>query len=159
MNTSKEVKVFHSHDAQIAISAKRVEAKKLSESIKLIREATGLKGTPTLASFNEWLCAEAGFKSPSFSAKSMDLEQVYTRVHNLVKGLTITIDDLTPMHQLKQSFIDAINESFTVYYTEQELKDLNTLRKAKELFDSLPYNLRTRSLVNREFKLYNQSIM
>ncbi len=86
MKQNKEIKVYHSHDVDVQLQKMEKEAKTLSELIKLLREVTGNKDIKTIGAFTQWLCKEAGFKSPSFSAESMDLKDAYDNRWNVLLG-------------------------------------------------------------------------
>ena len=147
----KEVKHYNEHKASVRVSELEKQAKTLGELIKLLREATNDKEVKTLGAFNDWLCKEAGFKSPSFSADSMDLGDVYRRVKHL-SDLTpdVALEDITPMHKLKAGFISKIQSEFKVYFTEEELETRSKFNKIIAEWATLPYEVRINSSINRE---------
>ena len=156
MKSKKEIKAYHSHDVDVQIGKMEKEAKLLSELIKLLREVTGEKDIKTIGAFNDWLCKEAGFKSPSFSAESMDLKDAYDNAHRLSNSVNlISVDDLNPMYKLKPSTIEKVKKQFTIYYTDQELANIKTFREAQDKFNNLPYEFRLSMAINRSGKIYS----
>ena len=146
----KQVKAYHSHDVDVQVAKMEKEAEKLGNLIKLLREVTGDKEVKTIGAFNDWLCKEAGFKSPSFSAESMDLKDAYENAHRLSNSINlVTIDDLSPMYKLKPSTIEKVKEQFTVYYTEEEVANIKKFQEAQDAFNSLPYQFRLSIGINR----------
>ncbi len=132
------------------------EAKTLAELIKLLREVTGEKDIKTIGAFNDWLCKEAGFKSPSFSAESMDLKDAYDNAHRLSNSVNlISVDDLNPMYKLKPSTIEKVKKQFTIYYTDQELANIKTFREAQDKFNNLPMEFRLSMGINRSGKIFS----
>ena len=156
MKQNKEVKVYHSHDVNVQLQKMEKEAKQLSQLIKLLREVTGDKDIKTIAGFNDWLRIQTGFKSPSFSAESMDLKDAYDNAHRLNNSINlITIDDLTQMHKLKPSTIEKVKKEYTVYYTDEELANIKAFRDAQDTFNNLPYQFRLSMAINRSGKIYS----
>ena len=152
----KQVKAYHSHDVDVQIGKMQKEAKILSNLIKLLREVTGDKDIRTIGAFNDWLCKEAGFKSPSFSAESMDLKDAYENAHRLSNSVNlISVDDLSPVHKLKPSVIEKVNKQFTIYYTEEEVADIKKFQDAQDVFNSLPYQFRLSMGINRTGKIFS----
>ena len=153
---SKQVKAYHSHDVDVQIGKMNKEAKILSDLIKLLREVTGDKDIKTIGAFNDWLCKEAGFKSPSFSAESMDLKDAYENAHRLSNSVTlISVDDLSPVHKLKPSVIEKVKKQFTTYYTDEEVSNIKKFQQAQDVFNSLPYEFRLSMGINRSGKVYS----
>jgi len=151
-----QVKVYHSHDVDVQISKMEKEAEKLGNLIKLLRDVTGSKDVKTIGAFNDWLCKEAGFKSPSFSAESMDLKDAYENAHRLSNSINlVTIDDLNPMYKLKPSTIEKVKKQFTVYYTDEEVADIKKFQEAQDAFNSLPYQFRLSIGINRTGKIFS----
>ena len=148
---SKEVKHFNEHRSNVRVSELEKEAKTLGEIIKLLREVTGDKEVKTIGAFNKWLVEQTGFKSPSFSASSLDLADAYSQVRYLTdKVTTITVEDLTPMYKLKPSVIEKIQSEFTTYYTKEELKIRASFQKIQSEWEALPREIRVNSLINRD---------
>ena len=143
MKSKKEIKAYHSHDVDVQVGKMQKEAKTLSELIKLLKEVTGDKEIKTIGAFTQWLCKEAGFKSASFSAESMDLKDAYDNAHRLSNSVNlITVDDLDNFHKLKVSTINKVKKQYTVYYTDEELENIKIFRDAQDKFNSLPYQFR-----------------
>ena len=156
MKKSKEIKAYHSHDVNVQIGKMEKEAKTLSQLIKLLRDVTGDKEIKTIGAFTQWLCKEAGFKSASFSAESMDLKDAYDNAHRLSNSINlITIDDLNQMHKLKPSTIEKVKKQYTVYYTDEELENIKIFRDAQDKFNSLPYQFRLSTGINRSGKIFS----
>jgi len=147
----KEVKHYNEHRADVRVAELQKQAKTLGELVRLLKETTSDKEIKSLGAFNDWLCKEAGFKSPSFSADSMDLGDVYRRVKYL-SDLTpdVALEDITPMHKLKAGFIDKIREEFKVYFTKEELEVRVKYNKIITEWETLPYEVRISAGVNRE---------
>ena len=156
MNKNKEIKAYHSHDVNVQIGKMEKEAKTLSQLIKLLRDVTGDKEIKTIGAFTQWLCKEAGFKSASFSAESMDLKDAYDNAHRLSNSINlITIDDLNQMHKLKPSTIEKVKKQYTVYYTDEELENIKIFRDIQDKFNGLPYQFRLSTAINRSGKIYS----
>ena len=156
MNKSKEIKAYHSHDVNVQIGKMEKEAKTLSQLIKLLRDVTGDKEIKTIGGLNDWLRIQTGFKSPSFSADSMDLRDAYDNAHRLNNSINlITIDDLNQMHKLKPSTIEKVKKQYTVYYTDEELENIKIFRDAQDKFNSLPMDFRRTMGVNRSIKMFS----
>ncbi len=152
----KQVKAYHSHDVDVQLSKMNKEAKILSDLIKLLREVTGDKDIKTIGAFNDWLCKEAGFKSPSFSAESMDLKDAYENAHRLSNSVTlVSVDDLSPVHKLKPSVIERVKKQFTIYYTDEEVSNIKKFQEAQDVFNSLPYEFRLSMGINRTGKIFS----
>jgi len=152
----KQVKAYHSHDVDVQVAKMEKEAEKLGNLIKLLREVTGDKEVKTIGAFNDWLCKEAGFKSPSFSAESMDLKDAYENAHRLSNSINlVTIDDLSPMYKLKPSTIEKVKKQFTVYYTDEEVANIKKFQEAQDSFNSLPYEFRLTMVINRTGKIFS----
>lgn len=152
----KQVKAYHSHDVDVQLSKMNKEAKILGELIKLLRDVTKDAEVKTIGAFNEWLCKEAGFKSPSFSAESMDLKDAYNNAHRLSNSINlITIDDLTPMHKLKPSTIEKVKKQFTIYYSDEEIANIKKFQEAQDIFNNLPFEFRLSLGINRAGKVFS----
>ena len=149
----KPIKHFDSHNYGIEVGNLTRQAEKLSKLIKMLRDVTGDKNVTSLGEFNEWLCEKSGFKSPSFSAQSMDLQDVYGQVHNLSKEITISKGDLTPMHKPSPQLLEDAKQKFTVYYTNEEYTDVLSLIQIQKQYSELSYSTRMTTGVNREGKL------
>ena len=137
---SKEVKYFDSHNASVKIEKKKKEAKQLSEMTKLIQSLTESKEIKTVAEFEAWIYDKTGFKNISFGADSLGIKEGYFNVKNISKAISLTLDDLTPLHELKKDVIVSIANEFKVYYTDDELKYLKQFQKIKKMFEALPIN-------------------
>ena len=156
MKSKKEIKAYHSHDVDVQIGKMQKEAKTLSELIKLLKEVTGDKEIKTIGAFNEWLCKEAGFKSPSFSAESMDLKDAYENAHRLSNSVNlISVDDLDNFHKLKVSTIHKVKKQYTVYYTDEEYANIQAFRQAQDTFNNLPMEFRLSMGINRSGKIFS----
>lgn len=156
MKKSKEIKAYHSHDVNVQLQKMEKEAKALSELIKLLRDVTGDKEIKTIGGLNDWLRIQTGFKSPSFSADSMDLRDAYDNAHRLNNSINlITIDDLNQMHKLKPSTIEKVKKQYTVYYTDEELENIKIFRDIQDKFNGLPYQFRLSTAINRSGKIYS----
>ena len=153
---SKEVKYFDSHSASVKIEQKKKEAKQLSEMTKLIQSLTESKEIKTLAEFEAWIYDKTGFKNISFGADSLGIKEGYFNVKNMSTVISLTLDDLTPLHELKKDVIMSIEDEFKTYYSSEELKYLKQFQKIKKMFEALPINYRHSSFVNREGKLINR---
>ena len=152
---SKEVKYFDSHNASVKVQQTKREAKKLSEMTKLIQSISESKEIKTIAELEAWVQDKTGFKNISFGADSLGLKEGYVSVKNMSKDISLSLDDLTPLHELKKDVIESIENEFKVYYTKEELKIRNHFIKVKEIFETLPIEYRHSSFVNREGKLIN----
>ena len=152
---SKEVKYFDSHSASVKIEQKKKEAKQLSEMTKLIQSLTESKEIKTVAELEAWIYDKTGFKNISFGADSLGIKEGYFNVKNMSTVISLTLDDLTPLHELKKDVIVSIANEFKVHYTDDELKYLKQFQKIKKMFEALPINYRHSSFVNREGKLIN----
>jgi hypothetical protein len=156
MKSKKEIKAYHSHDVDVQLQKMEKEAKLLSELIKLLREVTGEKDIKTIGAFNDWLCKEAGFKSPSFSAESMDLKDAYDNAHRLSNSVNlISVDDLNPMYKLKPLTIEKVKKQYTIYYSDEELANIKKFQDAQDSFNSLPYEFRLTMVINRTGKIFS----
>ena len=152
----KQVKAYHSHDVDVQLSKMNKEAQILSNLIKLLREVTGDKNIKTIGAFNDWLCKEAGFKSPSFSADSMDLKDAYENAHRLNNGVTlVSVEDLSPVHKLKPSVIEKVKKQYTIYYTDEEVSNIKKFQEAQDTFNSLPYEFRLSMGINRTGMIFS----
>lgn len=155
----KEVKHYNQHRAEVRVGELQKEAKKLGELIKLLRTITNDKEIKTLGAFNDWLCEQSGFKSPSFSADSMDLGDAYRQVKYL-SDLTpnVAIEDLTPMYTLKPDVIEQIKSEFTTYYTKEEQKVRAKFNKIVAEWETLPHEIKVNSFINRTGNLLSGHI-
>ena len=152
---SKEVKYFDSHSASVKIEQKKKEAKQLSEMTKLIQSLSESKEIKTVAELEAWIYDKTGFKNISFGADSLGIKQGYFNVKNMSTVISLTLDDLTPLHELKKDVIISIEDEFKTYYSSEELKYLKQFQKIKKMFEALPINYMHSSFVNREGKLIN----
>ena len=152
---SKEVKYFDSHSASVKIEQKKKEAKQLSEMTKLIQSLSESKEIKTVAELEAWIYDKTGFKNISFGADSLGIKEGYFNVKNMSTVISLTLDDLTPLHELKKDVIMSIEDEFKTYYSSEELKYLKQFQKIKKMFEALPINYRHSSFVNREGKLIN----
>ena len=152
---SKEVKYFDSHNASVKVEQKKKEAKQLSEMTKLIQSLSESKEIKTVAELEAWIYDKTGFKNISFGADSLGIKEGYFNVKNMSTVISLTLDDLTPLHELKKDVIVSIANEFKVYYTDDELKYLKQFQKIKKMFEALPIDYRHSSFVNREGKLIN----
>lgn len=153
---SKEVKYFDSHSASVKLEQKKKEAKQLSEMTKLIQSLSESKEIKTVAEFEAWIYDKTGFKNISFGADSLGIKEGYFNVKNMSTVISLTLDDLTPLHELKKDVIMSIEDEFKTYYSSEELKYLKQFQKIKKMFEALPINYRHSSFVNREGKLINR---
>ena len=154
----KPIQFFDQHNYLVKVAKLTKEAEKLSKLIKLMREVTNDKEVATLGAFNEWLCKEAGFKSPSFSSEALDLKDAYDNVHRLSNEInSLTIKDLTPMHKLSKPTLDRVREEYTTYYSDHSIvTDVLLFNRLVEQFNSLPYDFKKSVIVNREGKLLSK---
>jgi hypothetical protein len=152
---NKEVKYFDSHSASVKVEQKKKEAKQLSEMTKLIQSLSESKEIKTVAELEAWIYDKTGFKNISFGADSLGIKEGYFNVKNMSTVISLTLDDLTPLHELKKDVIMSIEDEFKTYYSSEELKYLKQFQKIKKMFEALPINYRHSSFVNREGKLIN----
>ena len=148
-----DIKHFQSHEANIEIAELKKQAKQLSELTKLIQTITESKEIKSLSELNVWLTDKTGFESPRFASDSLDLLDAYQNVLKLSKKITITLEQVTPLYDLKPSIIKEINEKYITYYSNKEMKEIRIYRKISEQFNKLSYSLRQGVTVNREFNL------
>ena len=130
----KQVKYFDSHKASVKIQELEKEAKKLSQLVKLIQQISGSKEIKTLTELNAWLVETVEFESPSFCAEAKGISDGYRMVVRMSKEVSITLDEVTPLYQLKQSTIDKVNERYSLYYTDEELESLDEWKKVVDAF-------------------------
>jgi hypothetical protein len=152
---NKEVKYFDSHSASVKVEQKKKEAKQLSEMTKLIQSLSESKEIKTVAELEAWIYDKTGFKNISFGADSLGIKEGYFNVKNMSTVISLTLDDLTPLHELKKDVIMSIEDEFKTYYSSEELKYLKQFQKIKKMFEALPIDYRHSSFVNREGKLIN----
>ena len=153
-----EIKNFQSHNADVEIKELKKEAKKLSELTKLIQAITDSKEIKTVSELNIWLTEKTGFESPRFASDSLDILDGYQNIVKLSKEISITAEQVTPLHDLKPDFIETIKEKHTTYFTAKELKDRKAFKRISKEFNSLPIQLRQGAVVNREFNFIHYKI-
>jgi len=148
-----DIKHFQSHEANIEIAELKKQAKQLSELTKLIQTITESKEIKSLSELNVWLTDKTGFESPRFASDSLDLLDAYQNVLKLSKKITITLEQVTPLYDLKPSIVKEVNEKHTTYYSNKEMGEIRIYRKISEQFNKLSYSFRQGVMVNRENNL------
>lgn len=151
-----DIKSYNSLDAITEIAHLEAQAKQLTELTLLIQEITNSKEIKTVPELNAWLCTKTGFESPRFASDSLDLLDAYENILMLSSDIFITPDKLTPSKEVKPSVIKKIKESHTVYYSKEEQKTIDSYRKMRDIFNSLPANFRQGAIINREAKIIHQ---
>jgi len=148
-----DIKSYNSLDATTEIENLESQAKQLTELTFLIQKITDSKEIKTVPELNAWLCTKTGFESPRFASDSLDLLDAYENILMLASDIFITPDKITPSNKIKPSVIKKIKESHTVYYSNEEQKAIDSYRKIRDIFNSLPANFRQGAIINREAKI------
>jgi hypothetical protein len=154
----KEVKYFDSHKARVKIEQMKKDAKKLSEMTKLIQSISESKEIKTVAELECWIQDKTGFKNIVFGADSLGIKDGYLRAKEMSQGISLVLQDLTPLYTLKKSVVATIEEQYRTYYSDEEIKVLKQINNVKTLFDELPYQYRMTLFINDEKNLINRAI-
>jgi len=117
---------------------------KLQELQKLIPTAVELKEllknfkAESVSEVEFKLNEKTGFKNAEMSAKAMAQDKQYSRLielEGILKG-KLSINNLTPLNELKSSFKEQLKENFSTYYTEDEFKAVQELEKIKRDYNN-----------------------
>jgi flagellar capping protein FliD len=152
-DTKRVIKRFDSHNAGIKIGALKRQAEQLKQVTELIQTITDSKHIKTVSEFQGWLNSKTKFQNAEFSADAMNLKDAYLNVIKMSKGIELTLEDVTAKFQLKPSITDKINESFTVYYSESELKTKVLLDEVIAKFNAIDSAERRKLIINRSYEM------
>jgi hypothetical protein len=83
----------------------------------------------------------------------MNLKDAYLNVIRLSKGVELKLEDVTASFQLKPSITDKINESFTVFYTPEELETKILLDEVLAKFNAIDQAERRKLIINRNYEM------
>jgi hypothetical protein len=155
----KVVKRFDSHNAGVKIEALKKEAVKLKELTELIQVITDSENIKTVSELDAWLNSKTNFSNPIFSADSMNLKDAYLNIIRMSKEVELKLEDVTAKFQLKQSITDKINESFTIFYTESELKTKILLDEVILKFNAIDQADRKKLIINRNYEMILNPMM
>ena len=146
---SKTVKSFKEHPYQVKVGELQKEVKIYKEMIDLVKS---ISADAKSVSELEFLYNEkTGFLNSRMSFLSFNLQDKYDEIKRL-EGLCKNIDKdtLTSKLELKESYLKALKEEFTTYYTVDELKQNEQLEKVIKMFNDLDHS--TRMKVNFNYK-------
>ena len=149
--TTKELKRFSEHLYQ-------VEFQELSKLIKIVQkqdEILAKEGATTIAELEFKLVEDSPFASIKLAALDAGKEDVLNELYildNLLDG-RINKEDLTKDYRFKTSFLNALKETYSEYYTEQELAVKKLLEQAIAAYNKVPYEYRTKILIDRNFTM------
>lgn len=155
----RTVKRFDSHNAGVKIEALKKEAVKLKELTELIQVITDSENIKTVSELDAWLNSKTNFSNPIFSADSMNLKDAYLNIIRMSKEVELKLEDVTAKFQLKQSITDKINESFTIFYTESELKTKILLDEVILKFNAIDQADRKKLIINRNYEMILNPMM
>ncbi len=120
-----------------------IELKQINEDVKYLVESLDiLKGleAESLQDLETKLNEKTGFKNANMSAVAMAIEDEWNRLLQLEKLIDnrISVKDLNADFSIKKSFLNKLKEKHSIYYTDQELDDLNTLEEVSDSYNKLP---------------------
>ena len=93
---------------------------------------------------------KSGFVNSLMSATAYGQENEYKRLlelETLISG-KLSITDLDGAKGLKASVVDSIKESFTTYYSDEEMRAKKILEKVIDNYNSLPQQYRSQVALN-----------
>ena len=93
------------------------------------------------------------FDSHNYGIEVGNLTRQAENLSKLIKMLTISKGDLTPMHKPSPQLLEDAKQKFTVYYTNEEYTDVLSLIQIQKQYSELSYATRMTTGVNREGKL------
>ena len=145
--TRKEVKKVNDH-------LMNVELNSIQKLIPLIQEQDRIlvnEGASSVSEFEFKLNERSGFTNPQISAKAYDKEDVLNRLYAIEKELDgkLSSDDLTKKYQFKPSFLNAIQEKHTIYFTKEELEAKKLLEKAMDAYNAIPHQYKNKVTIDR----------
>lgn len=130
-----------------------IELKQINEVVKYLVESLDILESlevENLEQLEAKLNKQTGFKNPNMSAVAMAVETEYNRLLQLEKLIDnrITLKDLNADFNIKKSFLNNLKEKHSIYYTDKELHDLNTLKNVSDSYNKLPIELRGQLVIN-----------
>jgi len=142
----KQLKKFN--EAKYNIELK--ELTKLTEYIVEMQDLLQSLEAKNIEQLEKKLNEQTGFKNPNMSAVAMAVETEYNRLLQLEKLVDnrITLKDLNADFNIKKSFLNNLKEKHSIYYTDKELHDLNTLKNVSDSYNKLPIELRGQLVIN-----------
>jgi flagellar capping protein FliD len=149
----KTVKRFDSHSASVKIGTLKKEAEQLKQVTELIQKVTDSINIKTAGQFSAWLNGKTNFQNARLSADALNLLDTYNTVTNLSNGIGLNLEDVTVNYQLKQSVIDAVNESYSSFYTDEEIKEKAIIEGIISDFNKLSFDSRRKIIVNRSWEI------
>lgn len=142
----RELKKFN--EAKYNIELKEIN--KLTEYVVEMQDLLQGLEVESLEQLEAKLNEQTGFKNPNMSAVAMAVETEYNRLLQLEKLIDnrISVKDLNADFSLKKSFLKSLKEKHSIYYTDKELHDLNTLKNVSDSYNKLPIELRGQLVIN-----------
>ena len=89
----------------------------------------------------------------SYMSYGMNLKDAYLNIIRMSKGVELKLEDVTASFQLKPSITDKINESFTVFYTPEELETKILLDEVLAKFNAIDQAERRKLIINRNYEM------
>ena len=132
-----------------------IELKQINEVVKYLVESLDILESlevENLEQLEAKLNEQTGFKNANMSAVAMAVETEWNRLLQLEKLVDnrITLKDLNADFSIKKSFLKNLKEKHSIYYTDKELDDLNTLKNVSDSYNKLPIELRGQLVINRD---------
>ena len=151
MSTKRKVKKVNDH----LINREIAELKKLIVYVVQIDDILESLEVQSISEFEKVLNEKSGFVNVMMSATAYGKEDEYKMLIQLDHLIDdrLTSADLDGSKELKSSVIAEITEKHTTYFTEADLKIIDTLNKVMKQYNSLPLSDRQQIGYNQSYEL------
>ena len=147
--TKKVVKRFNEHAYNVRLDEiKKVAIPSLIKKRHLLTKLE--KGS--LQEFEQNLLDLTGFKSVEMAVKAYEFEKEWMWLRKYtadVSKFNLTEADVTKDGKLTKSYLKALREEYTTYYSKEELEVKDLLEKACKSYNEIPIQFRKKILIDR----------
>lgn len=147
--TKKVIKRFNEHGYNVKLE--QIQKVAIPSLIKKTHLLTKLEKS-TLFQFEQDLLNLTQFKSIEMAVKAYEMETEWAELKKYTETLSkynLTEADVTKDGKLTKSYLKALREEYTTYYSKEELEVKDLLEKACKSYNEIPIQFRKKILIDR----------
>ena len=148
----KQIKQFYEQNHKVKLDQLHLELESYKQMLKMIKEldsqSDSVQGLEKV--YNE----KTGFLNPKVSFEAYNLLPEYNEIKSLqARCSNLNPRDLDKNLNFKSSFLTALKEEYTVYYSDDELKALERIEAVMVAFNELSSQHRSLLWINQQKEL------
>ena len=131
---SKRVKKYHQQNHKVALQELTKNKKSVILLRKLYSEVFGIEDH-TIEALDTYLRDKSGFSNCTLAADAMDLKKEYSLILELSD--TVKLNNYNQKGEPTKEVLKALEDEFTVYYTNEEIKLLDEVNEVVKAMNSI----------------------